>query len=128
MVGYVGRQRGNQIYAGLLVKKLVRDTIDTITAHAGGGKANAVPLRYGFNRISVCATIGDSVLLPAAVPGAECYIVHDGATAAQVFGQGTDTVDSVITATGVTMTQAKRAMFVCETLGAWQSFAGAKIT
>lgn len=124
----VNRFRGYQVAAAMLIKRLLRDTRDTVTAHAGGGKPSATPLLHGFNRISVCATIGDSVLLPVAYVGAECFVVHDGATAAQVFGQGTDTIDGVVTATGVTLTQAKRCVFVCETAGAWQSFAGAKAT
>lgn len=129
MVGYVGRQRGNAIYAGLFVKKLMLDGQDTITAHSGGGKANAFPLKYGLNRITVVAAAADSVLMPFATPGAVVFIIQDAAAnSATVFGQGTDTIDGVATATGNPMAAAKRAVFTCETAGAWQSFAGAKIT
>lgn len=130
MVGWVGRQRGNAIYAGLLVKKLMFDGQDTVTAHSGGGKANAFPLKYGLNRITVAAAAADSVLMPFATPGAVVFIIQDASSAnsVTVFGQGTDTIDGVATATGNPMAAAKRAVFTCETAGAWQSFAGAKIT
>ena len=100
--------------------------LDTITAHAGGGKASATPLVAGLNRITVCATNGDSVLMPPAVSGAEVVVINDGAANAQVFGQGTDTIDGVATATGVVLTAAKRDIFFCLTAGAWQSLEGVK--
>lgn len=93
----------------------------TVTAHAGGTKALATPLTAQANFISVCATIADSVLMPAAIAGRTIDVFNGGATAAQVFGQGTDTIDGVATATGVPLTQAKRAKFTCFATGNWVS-------
>lgn len=99
---------------------------DTITAHAGGGRGSAVALQYGWNRVSVCATNADSVVLPAAVATGMVVLVNDGAANAQVFGNGTDTVDGVAGSTGVVITAAKRDIFFCLTAGAWQSLLGGK--
>lgn len=94
---------------------------DGITAHAGGTKAAATVLTAQINRVSVCATPGDSVLLPAAIAGRVVDVFNDGATAMQVFGAGTDTIDGVATGTGVVLSNSKRARYVCFTTGAWIS-------
>lgn len=96
-------------------------TAGNVTAHAGGTKAAATALAAQFNRIGTCATADDSVLLPAAVVGRFVVVFNDGAAAARVFGAGTDTIDGVATATGVPLTNAKRAIFMCLTAGAWIS-------
>lgn len=99
---------------------------DGLTAHAGGGKASALALTAIINRVSVAASPADSVLLPAAIAGMSITIINDGVSSIQVFGAGTDTVDSIVTTTGVAMAAAKRATFFCTTTGAWYSLAGAK--
>jgi hypothetical protein len=98
---------------------------NNITATAGGTKAAAYVLTKSMSRISTCATAADSVLLPAALYGASCFVANDGAASAQVFGQGTDTIDGVATATGVAIANGKRRMFVCFADGAWTSLLGA---
>lgn len=105
------------------------DTVNNaVTAHSGGGKASATPLTSKINRLSVVAVGADSVLMPPATPGKSVIIINDGVAAAQVFGQGTDTIDSVATATGVALTNAHRAIFWCTVAGAWFSLAGTKST
>ncbi len=106
---------------------------NAITATATGTKTNAYVLKATVNRISVCATGGDSVKLPAnPQPGNVVFIANDGAAAAQVFGSNSDTIDSVATATGVALTNATRAFFICASVSAgianWVSQAGAKST
>lgn len=101
-------------------------TENAITATAGGGQANARPLKARFNQVTVCASANDSVQLPQGVAGAFCQIANDGAQSLQVFGQVGDTIDGVATATGVAMAAAKRGNFWCVATGIWVSFAGAK--
>ncbi len=60
-------------------------------------------------------------MLPAAVAGDLRIVFNDGAAATQVFANGSDTIDGTAGATGVPLTNAKRAMFVCLTTGAWVS-------
>lgn len=83
-----------------------------LTAQADTTKANATALGYGVNSVDTVAGAADSVILPYAYPGAQVFVVNLGANAMQVFGKGTDTVDSVATATGVSVANAERALFI----------------
>lgn len=94
-----------------------------LTAFAGGGQAGALPLVSRINRLATVASAADSVMLPLAELGMEIVIINDGASAAQVFGSGVDTIDGIATATGVPLTNTKRAIFYC-TVAATPSVAG----
>lgn len=93
-----------------------------LTAHAGGGKASALPLAATFNNVSTVANMADSVVLKPALFGTIQLINNAGVNAMQVFGQGNDTIDGVATATGVPLSATKRCLFICFTNGAWTSF------
>lgn len=56
-----------------------------ITATPGGTQAAGVPIVSRYNRVSVCATGGDSVTLPPLDPDMPIYIANDGAAALNVF-------------------------------------------
>ena len=56
-----------------------------ITAHAGGGQANATPITAMHAQVSVCATVGDSILLPPAKQGMEITVVNNGAASCNAF-------------------------------------------
>ena len=104
---------------------------DAITATAGGTKAAAYQLTATVNRLSVVASAGDSVLLPKAPSiGQMVQVINDGAQNADIYGNGTDTIDGVATATGVVLSAASRSLFVCTGFSAgayaWRSQAGAK--
>ena len=97
---------------------------DKITATAAGNQATAYKLTAVQSRITVCVTNGDSVKLPPAIVGSAFVVINDGAATCQVYGSGTDTIDGVATATGVTVSNAKRAIFYCVANGLWQSLGG----
>lgn len=80
-----------------------------LTAQADGTKANATALGYGVNTVTTVAGAADSVLMPYAFPGAAVIVINLGATAMQVFGKGTDTMDGVATGTGVSVASGERA-------------------
>lgn len=90
-----------------------------ITALAGGAKAGATQLTETINQIDTVTTAADSVLLPPARPGSFCVIINNSANATQVFGQGTDTINGVATATGLSQAGNKAALYVCAKAGAW---------
>ncbi len=92
----------------------------TVTAHAGGTQAAALALTKQFNKITTCATAGDSVKLPASAAGLLIVITNEGAAAAQVFGASTDTIDGVTTATGVPLAVGASAIYHCEAAGKWR--------
>lgn len=104
---------------------------DGITATAGGTKALAYQLFATFNRVSVAANAGDSVMLPKTpFIGKVVQVINDGAQNIDVYGNGTDTIDGVATATGVVLSAASRSFYTCTGFSsgayAWRSQAGAK--
>lgn len=100
---------------------LIEYAQDTITATAGGGQSAAFQLVAQTNRISTVATAGDSVKLPAAVSGLEVTVINHGANPMQVYGQGTDTINDVATATGVSQMANSTVLYFCATNGQWYS-------
>ncbi len=104
-----------------------------ITAQADTTKANATQLTARINRVDTVAGAADSVLLPKGEAGLSVLIINDGASAMQVFGKDTDTIDGIATGTGVALTNANRAWFHCtevttSDVGVWQSEMGVKAT
>jgi len=88
-------------------------------------------LGYGVNTLTTVAGAADSVLLPYAFPGAMVIVCNTVATAIQVFGKGTDTIDGVATATGIDQGASARAIYVGvagsgdgSDAGAWLSLGG----
>ncbi len=92
---------------------------DTITAHSGGTKAAAFPLVASWNRITVCAADHDSVLMPPAIAGSQVMVINAGADILDVYGKGTDTIDTNATATATNILTTKLKVFTCITRGAW---------
>jgi hypothetical protein len=99
----------------------VRTANGPFTAFAGGGQASATPLGYGVNRIGTVATAGDSCLLPAAVAGARVIVSNAAQNAIQLFGKGTDTINGVVAATGVTQAGPSSCTYTCDIAGQWES-------
>lgn len=93
---------------------------DAITAHSGGGQANAVALTKQVNRISTVAAANDSVKLPPSAPGLQIAVVNGAASnSMQVFGAGTDTINGAAAATGVAQGAGLTAIYVCPVAGKW---------
>jgi hypothetical protein len=90
---------------------------------AGTTQANALALTKDINVISTAAASTGVVLPSAATVGIGGYVVifHDGANAIKVYGAGSDTIDGVAGATGVTLTNAKRCEYFVTAAGAWKS-------
>lgn len=84
-----------------------------ITATASGNQTTATLLPDGCNEITTVANSGDSVKLPPAVGGMTVFVANQGANPCQVFGSGIDTINNVATATGVSLTNGKNAVFFC---------------
>ena len=100
---------------------LYESAAGAVAAFAGGGQASATPLAAEVNRITTVTTAGDSVKLPASVVGLTLLLINTGANPMQVFGAGTDTVDGVATAVGVSQMQNSVVLYICAVAGAWQT-------
>lgn len=122
--GFTRRSKGKEVFDAIAFKSMYVGATDSLTAHAGGGQASATQLNHGFNRIATCATLNDSAQLPSAVGGMVVIVANDGAAAAKIYGKNglTDTIDGTAGATGVTLTNAKRVIFIAIADGKWISF------
>lgn len=90
--------------------------LDTaITAHAGGGQASAIQLNVNasYHEVTIAASVADSVKLPPATEGEFHWVKNSTTVPIQVFGSGTDTINSVATATGVVHPQGLGLIYVC---------------
>lgn len=100
-----------------------------IVAHAGGGQANALLLTGNNNRIATVATIGDSVLLPPAVPGMRVAVTNGTANSVNVFPSsaaqggvvGGDAINALGANAAYALAGAKTAYFICSLLGQWDT-------
>lgn len=96
----------------------------TITAHAGGGQASSVPLTSTtrIHVVSVCATAGDSISFDAsAAAGVMHYIRNNGVAACQLYGVigGTDTINGVAGATGISIPANSGIFVACAVATKW---------
>jgi len=94
---------------------LTRSVSAGLTATPAGTQATALLLNSAINQLATVATAGDAAKLPVSTKmlGLEVIVINDGVAAAQIFGSGSDTIDGVATATGVPLTNAKRAVYLC---------------
>ena len=94
-------------------------SVTGLTALAGGGQTGATALTAIFNNVTTVATQGNSVALPASVAGADIVVTNSGANAMQVFGAGTDTINGIATATGISQAPGTTARYICYVAGNW---------
>ncbi|WP_024873150.1 hypothetical protein [Tolumonas lignilytica] len=119
---FQGIASDNPTVENIVITKLIFESYqDGITATAGGGQSNAYQMLYETNRITTVANIGDSVKLPAAQAGLTMFVINHGANAMQVYGTGTDTIDDVAAASGVSQMAGSNVMYTCTTNGLWYS-------
>lgn len=93
----------------------------SITANAGGGQANATQITNAITLIAVCATAGDSVVLPPATGGQLLWITNGGAASAQIFtaaGLG-GTINGIAGTTGIALAAGKSITLISPIAQAW---------
>lgn len=99
---------------------LIQETAqDNIVANPGGGQANATRLTAQTSRVTTVVAPGDSVVLPASLPGLELVVINRGANPMQVFGAGTDTINDVAAGSGVSQMANSVVIYTCTGAGAW---------
>lgn len=105
--------------SGLQALADLQSSVQSIAAAAGGGQTNATQINSAIVKVTTCASDSDSVKLPPALPGYTVFIANPSAHTLAVFGAGTDTINDVATATGVTQATLVHALYVCPTAGQW---------
>lgn len=95
---------------------------DALTA-VGTNRATALQLAAAVNVIATAAA-STGVLLPPALTvgiGGVVTVFHDGASAIKIYATGSETIDAVAGATGVTLTNALRCQYFVTTALKWKS-------
>lgn len=101
---------------------VVSDSVQAaITAHAGGGQANAVVITARQFQISVCATLHDSVKLPPALAGMVIMGANDGAAGADVYPATGEQINGAGANVIFALANTKRVLFFCVANGFWNA-------
>lgn len=117
-----GYRLNNASFLNLIFQKVLQGGLSrksTITAKAGGTQAAAVQLTSTLNKITVCATAGDSVAAPKAVAGSVVIVENQGAQSLNVFpkvGSG-DTINAAATTVAYAVAAGKTAQLICNDVG-----------
>lgn len=97
-----------------------------IVALAGGALSALTPiLNAAFNEIGTVANANDSVVLPIAKVGLRVEVTNSGGASAQIFANGTDTINGTAGATGVALANTATALYICTKNGVWKRFVSA---
>lgn len=99
----------------------INSTANALTA-LGTNRATSLAI-LGNSILHVFSTVaaGTGVTLPAGVVGMHMIIFNAGASVLQVYGNGSDTIDTVAGATGVPLTNAHRCHYWCVAANTWIS-------
>jgi hypothetical protein len=107
------------------VSGALRDTYSAqgaITATPGGTQATSLLVQATYNRVTVVATAGDAVKLPAAVAGAEITIFNKAAAnSLNVFPGTGDAINALAANAAYALAATKGVTFVCCTTGFWDT-------
>ena len=99
--------------------QIIESVSNALTA-VGTNRGTSLALTKGVNNVTT-ALSGTGVTLPAGVVGMIITVFNGGANPIQVYGAGSDTIDTVAGATGVVLTNAKRAQYFCVAANTWIS-------
>ena len=112
----------NKAFNGSTAFPIQTSTANALTA-AGTNQATALPLTKAINVIATAAASTGVVLPSVATVGIGGYVVifNRGASPIKVYGAGSDTIDGVAGATGVTLTNALRCEYYATAAGTWLS-------
>lgn len=92
---------------------------DNITAHAGGGQADAYQLTKKNNAINTVGNVGDSVKLPAGVVGSIIYVFNNDSLVCHVFPSSGGFIRGQAVDTHITLGATKAATLFCYATGKW---------
>lgn len=97
-----------------------------VVATPAGTQATSVVVNAANVNITAVATANDGVKLPAAKAGMEISIVNsDAADAAQIFANGTDTINATAGNVGVSLAAGAAIILRCIKDGNWRRFVSA---
>lgn len=121
--GFVQRFKGKIVGVRVIVQQWLQTNITTTLTAVGTTRATGLALTAQSNIITTAAASTGVVLPSAALVGIGGWVdvFNAGANAIKVYAAGTDTIDTIAGATGVTLTNAKTARFFVEAALTWRS-------
>lgn len=108
------------VTANLTASAYVLESVGNALTAAGNNRATALQLAKVRNIVTTAAA-STGVLLPVGVVGMYIDIFNYGANAITVYAAGSETIDGTAGATGVALTNAKRARFFFDAANTWIS-------
>jgi len=99
-------------------------SVDALTAHAGGGQANATKIDGSVQqaRVSIVASAADSIVLPPSYVGAEIAIMNDAsANAMNVFPAVGESINLLSANTALSVAIQTVTIFYCFAIGKWKT-------
>ena len=92
-----------------------------VTAHSGGGRTNAFVVTASITNVTTVASGADSLVLPAAGLnlGKSFTIYNNGANALTLYGNGSDTINGIAGATGVSVAPGNVTVVQAIASGVW---------
>jgi hypothetical protein len=90
-----------------------------IIAESGGGQFSATILKTKYNRVDVSGADGDSVVLPPAVAGMECFVQNYSSFAVDCFPNGIDNFFGQAASLALRIAASNQVRLYCYTTGEW---------
>lgn len=121
--GFIQRFKGKIAAIQLTLLGYWTQTVANALTAVGTNRANSLALTASINNITSAAASTGVTLPNAALVGigGTVYIYNAGANAIKVYGAGSDTIDTIAAATGVTLTNAKRCQYTVVAAATWVS-------
>lgn len=109
----------------LTVDGFSQGSVSAAVATAGSSVTNATALTAETNVIATNSASTQGCILPPTATvgvGGKCYVINTVATAFNLYGAGSDTIDGTTGSTGITFGASFRAAFIVSAAGAWVSY------
>src|SRR6185437_14171819 len=113
---------GELLEAGYSIGIPLRSNTNAITAHAGGGQANAVALTSSINRVTVVASGNDSVRLPVSVAGMQITIINAAASnSMNLYPASGEIINALSADAALAVAANKTVIAMCAVAGTWNT-------
>lgn len=109
------------VTANLTITGYTLESVGAALSGAGTTRADATQLAKQINNVTTAAS-GTGVILPVGVVGMRITVLNAGANALKVYATASETIDGTAGATGVALTNAKRADFIFTAANTWISY------
>jgi hypothetical protein len=105
----------------IVTNQIFQSTAEGLVAHAGGLQPLATPITAMCVRFTTVASIGDSSILPTAMPGLEITVINAGAASMNVFPDLGSQINAAGANVALALGAGKTAIFFTTAVGAWHT-------